>query len=119
MNLLPPTLSIGNSLNSIFVNPKVLLHSIALLSQLIQLDEVLTISVENTEEDTTSGIVLEIENLDSINLSYDSEIAYQNLLSGKFDFDTELSILLTLLNVSGCSEISYENRNLLLKIQGI
>ena len=92
MDLLPPTLSIGSTLNSVFVNPKVLLQSIALLYRLIQLEEVPVISVENTNDDTDSGVVLEIKNVESIDLNFNPEKAYLNLLDGKFDFDTELTI---------------------------
>ncbi|MHA1621810.1 MAG: PAS domain-containing protein, partial [Candidatus Heimdallarchaeaceae archaeon] len=119
MDLLPPTLSIGSALNSVFVNPKVLLQSIGLLYQLIQLDEVPVISVENTKDNIDSGVVLEIKNIESIDLNFDIEKAYFSLLAGKFDFNTELAILLTLLQASGCSNISYENGKLFLTIKGI
>ena len=119
MDLLPPTLSIGGALNSVFVIPEVLLQSIGLLYQLIQSDEVPVISVENAKDEIDSGVVLEIKNIESIDLKFDSEKAYLSLLADKFDFNTELAILLTLLKASGCSNISCENGKLLLTIKGI
>lgn len=101
--LRPPSLALADKMPLVLIMPEILLQCFALLCQLAVIDAVVYFKTWKSEDQEEPGVFLSIHGLDeSYNTLSNAEI-HQNLVSGRFNSETESAIIFRILEAAGCS----------------
>ncbi len=110
--LRPPSLALADKMPLVLIMPEILLQCFALLCQLAVIDAVVYFKTWKSEDHEAPGVFLSIQGLDeSYHILSNAEI-HQNLVSGRFNSETESAIIFRILEAAGCSLISTAGKDL-------
>ncbi|MEA3266661.1 MAG: hypothetical protein U9P42_06935, partial [Candidatus Fermentibacteria bacterium] len=114
--LRPPSLALADKMPPVLIMPEILLQCFALLCQLTVIDAVVYFKTWKSEDHEEPGVFLSIQGLDeSYNILSNAEI-HQNLVSGRFNAETESAIIFRILDAAGCSPGSTSGADLIFSL---